>query len=160
MTTGDSKSGMVSGNEKYHERSLSIFEAEEILTGPPLTVNNVAVSGTPSTNDVLQYNGSAWTNTAMHTRNYEYKVQRGVPTTNYTGNFTDVAGFNGTDVLQGGQQYTVSCAEGDVGKVYEGQVPFEVHRIQLDSLPTPKTPIMLNVASPDLAFKFAQMASG
>lgn len=68
-----------------------------------------------------------------------------------------VGTMNGMDVLQGGQQYTVSCAEGDVGKVYEGQVPFEVHRIQLDSLPTPKTPIMLNVASPDLAFKFAQI---
>jgi hypothetical protein len=48
-----------------HENSLSISEAEEILTGPPLTVNNVAVSGTPNANDILQYNGSAWTNVPM-----------------------------------------------------------------------------------------------
>ena len=41
----------------------STIEAEEVMTGPPLTVNNVAVSGTPSTYDVLQYDGSAWTNT-------------------------------------------------------------------------------------------------
>ena len=57
-------------NDVHRENTISTAELEEISTGPPLTVNNVAVSGTPSTNDVLQYNGSAWTNTAMHTRNY------------------------------------------------------------------------------------------
>lgn len=44
------------------ETCISIGEAEEILTGPPLTVNNVAVSATPNANDLLQYNGSEWTN--------------------------------------------------------------------------------------------------
>jgi hypothetical protein len=50
----------------------STIEVEEILTGPPLTVNNVAVSGTPNTNDVLQYNGSAWTTVQSLASDYIY----------------------------------------------------------------------------------------
>ncbi|MGD1847284.1 MAG: phosphoenolpyruvate synthase [Salibacteraceae bacterium] len=64
---------------------------------------------------------------------------------------------NGTETLKDGEEFTVSCAEGDVGKIYEGKVPFKLNRVKLDNLPTTKTPIMLNVASPDLAFKFAQI---
>ena len=64
---------------------------------------------------------------------------------------------NGTEVLFNGEEITVSCAEGDEGKVYDGIVPFKLKKTKLDKLPTTKTPIMLNVASPDLAFKFAQI---
>jgi len=64
---------------------------------------------------------------------------------------------NGTELLFNGEKFTVSCAEGDVGKVYEGIVPFELKKTKLDNLPTTKTPIMLNVASPDLAFKFSKV---
>ena len=64
---------------------------------------------------------------------------------------------NGTEVLFNGEEFTVSCAEGDIGKVYEGIVPFKLNKTKLDNLPATKTPIMLNVASPDLAFKFAQI---
>lgn len=64
---------------------------------------------------------------------------------------------NGTEVLFNGEEFTISCAEGDVGKVYEGIVPFKLKKTKLDKLPETKTPIMLNVASPDLAFKFAQI---
>ena len=64
---------------------------------------------------------------------------------------------NGTELLFNGEEFTVSCAEGDVGKVYEGIVPFELKKTKLDNLPTTKTPIMLNVASPDLAFKFSKV---
>ena len=64
---------------------------------------------------------------------------------------------NGTEVLFNGEEFTVSCAEGDIGKVYEGLVPFKLKKTKLDNLPATKTPIMLNVASPDLAFKFAQI---
>ncbi|CAI8302605.1 MAG: Phosphoenolpyruvate synthase [Flavobacteriia bacterium] len=68
-----------------------------------------------------------------------------------------VGTMNATEMLENGDTFTVSCAEGDVGKVYAGNVEFKINRIQLDTLPKPETPIMLNVASPDLAFKFAQI---
>ena len=64
---------------------------------------------------------------------------------------------NGTEVLFNGEEMTVSCAEGDQGKVYEGIIPFKLKKTKLDNLPKTKTPIMLNVASPDLAFKFAKI---
>jgi len=64
---------------------------------------------------------------------------------------------NGTEVLFNGEEITVSCSEGDVGKVYDGILPFKLKKTKLDNLPTTKTPIMLNVASPDMAFKFAQI---
>ncbi|MEC7863516.1 MAG: phosphoenolpyruvate synthase [Bacteroidota bacterium] len=64
---------------------------------------------------------------------------------------------NGTEVLFNGEKITVSCAEGDQGKVYEGIIPFKLKKTKLNNLPKTKTPIMLNVASPDLAFKFAQI---
>ena len=64
---------------------------------------------------------------------------------------------NGTEVLFNGEKMTVSCAEGDQGKVYEGIIPFKLKKTKLDNLRDTKTPIMLNVASPDLAFKFAQI---
>ena len=64
---------------------------------------------------------------------------------------------NGTELLNNGEEMTVSCAEGDVGKIYEGLVSFSVEETKLDELPTTKTPIMLNVASPDLAFKFSRI---
>ncbi|MBT8229727.1 MAG: phosphoenolpyruvate synthase, partial [Bacteroidia bacterium] len=64
---------------------------------------------------------------------------------------------NGTEILRNREQITVSCAEGDVGKVYKGIVPYHLVKTELDNLPTVKTPIMLNVASPDLAFKFSRI---
>ncbi len=64
---------------------------------------------------------------------------------------------NGTEILHNGEEITVSCSEGDVGIVYEGIIPFRIKKTKLNNLPRTKTPIMLNVASPDLAFKFAQI---
>jgi pyruvate,water dikinase len=54
--------------------------------------------------------------------------------------------------LQSGEVVTVSCAEGDTGRVYRGAVGFEVERTEVDELPRPATRIMLNLGNPDLAF--------
>ena len=47
----------------------------------------------------------------------------------------------------------MSCAEGDSGRVYRGEVPFEVERTKLEDLARPRTQIMINLGNPDLAFK-------
>jgi pyruvate,water dikinase len=60
-----------------------------------------------------------------------------------------------TRVIREGQPVTVSCAEGDTGYVYEGQLEFEQSRIELDSLPKVPVKIMMNVGNPDRAFDFA-----
>jgi pyruvate, water dikinase len=56
-----------------------------------------------------------------------------------------------------GMPVTVSCAEGDIGHVYEGNLPFDVVRVQADTLQKPRTEIMVNLGNPEIAFKTAMM---
>ena len=62
-----------------------------------------------------------------------------------------------TDILKKGMEVTISCAEGDNGFVYSGEIPFEITETDLSDLPTVDMPIMLNVASPDMAFQFSHI---
>ncbi len=59
---------------------------------------------------------------------------------------------NATGVIKTGQAVTISCAEGEEGKVYEGLVPFEVVETSLDNLPKLSTKILMNVGNPEEAF--------
>lgn len=68
-----------------------------------------------------------------------------------------VGSGNATQVLRDGDLVTVSCAEGDTGRVYAGTPRFEVKRIELDNMPPVPTKIMMNVASPERAFSFANL---
>jgi pyruvate,water dikinase len=65
----------------------------------------------------------------------------------------------GSRVLHDGDRVTVSCAEGDEGRVYAGDVPVEREEIDPAALPEPAVPLMLNLANPDLAFQLAQLPS-
>jgi pyruvate,water dikinase len=60
-----------------------------------------------------------------------------------------------TDVLRNGQEVTVSCAEGETGKVYAGRLPFETTRVDLVELERPRTKVMLNVGNPEEAFRLS-----
>jgi len=62
-----------------------------------------------------------------------------------------------TQVLRHGDAVTVSCAEGDVGKVYQGALEVEITELALDKLPVPPLKISLNVANPELAFEFCRL---
>ncbi|WP_216327421.1 phosphoenolpyruvate synthase [Deinococcus aestuarii] len=64
---------------------------------------------------------------------------------------------NATRELESGAQVTVSCAEGDTGYVYAGELPYRVNRVELDAMPPVSMKIMMNVASPDRAFSFAAL---
>jgi pyruvate,water dikinase len=64
-----------------------------------------------------------------------------------------VGAAGATERIQSGSTVTVSCAEGDIGKVYEGRIPFEVHRIDLSQLRRPVTKIMINIGNPETAFE-------
>ena len=68
-----------------------------------------------------------------------------------------VGSGDGTDKLKENQIITVSCCEGDVGYIYEGAIPFQKIETDLRDLPKIQTPIMLNVGSPELAFKFSHV---
>ena len=62
-----------------------------------------------------------------------------------------------TEKITDGAEITVSCAEGDEGFVYEGNLEFEHTQIELDSLPEIPVKIMMNVGNPDRAFDFANI---
>jgi pyruvate, water dikinase len=64
---------------------------------------------------------------------------------------------NATDILHTGKEITVSCSEGELGRVYEGKLPFGVRRTNLKGLKKPKTKIMMNVGTPDTAFLVSQI---
>jgi pyruvate,water dikinase len=64
---------------------------------------------------------------------------------------------NATDLIQNGREVTVSCCEGEEGRVYPGLLPFEVREITLDKLPKTKTKILMNVGNPEQAFSLAQI---
>ncbi len=62
-----------------------------------------------------------------------------------------------TSLLKRGDAVTVSCAEGDIGKVYQGLLDIEVIDLALDKMPVPPVKISLNVANPELAFEFSRL---
>ncbi|MER3498986.1 MAG: phosphoenolpyruvate synthase [Chitinophagaceae bacterium] len=64
---------------------------------------------------------------------------------------------NATELLSARQIVTASCAEGDEGIIYEGEVAFEKIETDLSELPQVSTPIMLNVASPAMAFNYSHL---
>lgn len=62
-----------------------------------------------------------------------------------------------TQVLKDGQRVTVSCAEGDTGYVFEGQLDFDVSTNSVEGMPDLPFKIMMNVGNPDRAFDFCQL---
>jgi pyruvate,water dikinase len=59
------------------------------------------------------------------------------------------------DVFKDGQMVTVSCAEGDSGFIYDGELPYEIERTDLKDLTRPETKVMLNLANPEEAFSLS-----
>ncbi len=64
-----------------------------------------------------------------------------------------VGAGDATTKVPNGDVVTVSCAEGDTGRVYHGEVPFHVDRTEVGDIERPRTEIMVNLGNPDLAFK-------
>jgi len=64
-----------------------------------------------------------------------------------------VGAGDATTAVANGQMVTVSCAEGDTGRIYRGEVGFHVERTEVAGMARPATEIMINLGNPDLAFK-------
>ena len=63
---------------------------------------------------------------------------------------------NGTKALKGVKDATVDCSEG-IGRIYEGKLKYRVDKLALDSLPRPRTRIMMNAGVPENAFVQGQI---
>jgi pyruvate,water dikinase len=62
---------------------------------------------------------------------------------------------NATKRMKSARYVTVSCAEGDIGHVYIGNLPFSIDRVSVERLAKPRTEIMVNLGNPEIAFKTA-----
>ena len=62
---------------------------------------------------------------------------------------------NATELIEDGQDITVSCAEGDIGYIYDGLLDFSLNEISLDKMPELPFDIMMNVGTPSRAFEFS-----
>jgi pyruvate,water dikinase len=122
---------------------LQAFQAGEVL---------VAAATSPDWEPVMRLASAVVTDRGGRTCHAAIVArERGVPAVVGTG--------NATTRLADGLRVTVSCADGEVGRIYRGDVPFEVQRLTAAELKAPKTHIMLNLAQPDLALRFAQLPS-
>jgi pyruvate,water dikinase len=116
---------------------LSEFRPGEVL---------VADTTTPDWEPVMKTAGAVVTNRGGRTCHAAIVARElGIPAV--------VGADNATTALATGQAVTVSCAEGDVGRIYKGKVPFEVQRVDLEGIQHPATHIMINLGNPELAFK-------
>ena len=61
--------------------------------------------------------------------------------------------------LYGGEEVTVDCAQGERGRVYRGLLEYEEHTLDVGELPETKTKILMNIASPEAAFRWWQVPS-
>jgi len=66
-----------------------------------------------------------------------------------------VGATHATEKLKSGTNVTICCAEGEIGSVYQGTVAFHVTRTPVSELKQPRTPIMVNVGTPEMAFQTA-----
>jgi pyruvate, water dikinase len=66
-----------------------------------------------------------------------------------------VGATHATEKLKTGTNVTISCAEGEIGSVYQGTVAFDVTRTPVSDLRQPRTAIMVNVGTPEMAFRVA-----
>src|ERR1035437_2054294 len=116
---------------------LADFQAGEVL---------VADTTTPDWEPVMKTAAAIVTNRGGRTCHAAIIARElGVPAVVGTG--------NGTTSVPAGQLVTVSCSEGDTGRIYSGEVPFHVERTEVSEIARPNTKIMLNLGNPDLAFK-------
>ena len=64
-----------------------------------------------------------------------------------------VGSSDASGIINDGDLLTVSCAEGDVGRVYPGKLEYTIERTDLSGLQRPATEIMINLGNPEIAFK-------
>jgi pyruvate,water dikinase len=68
-----------------------------------------------------------------------------------------VGARNGVEKIEDGMDVTISCAQGDQGFVYTGQLDYEVEELSLENIPETKTRVMMNIASPAGALRWHRL---
>jgi pyruvate,water dikinase len=125
------------------ERDLRAFRPGEVLVAPATSPDWEPVMKVAAA--IVTDHGGRTCHAAIIAR------ELGLPAVVGTENFTSR--------IRTGASVTVSCAEGDIGHVYDGELQFEIERVAIDRLARPRTKIMVNLGNPEIAFKTAMMPS-
>ena len=142
-------SGKAVGEKIGHGTVRVITKTEELNTFQPGEVL-VASFTSPDWEPVMKTAGAIITDRGGRTCHAAIVARElGVPAV--------VGSESATTTLKTGQRVTVSCAGGEIGQVYEGDVPFEVTTVPVSTMKMPRTHIMVNLGNPDLAFRSAMM---
>ena len=120
-------------------RDLAAFKPGEILVAPATSPDWEPVMKIAS--GVITDKGGRTCHAAIVAR------ELGIPAV--------VGATHATEKLKTGTSVTVSCAEGEIGNVYQGKVAFDVTRTPVGELRKPRTAIMVNVGTPEMAFRVA-----
>lgn len=137
--------GRAVGNKIAQGPVRIVADAEELARFQPGEVL-VADATTPDWEPVMKAAAAIVTNRGGRTCHAAIVARElGIPAV--------VGTENATELLADGQEVTVSCAEGDCGRVYAGRVPFTVEALDLADLPRPATQIMVNLGNPELALR-------
>jgi pyruvate,water dikinase len=125
-------------------KDLALFRAGEVL---------VADITTPDWEPVMKTASAIVTNRGGRTCHAAIVARElGIPAV--------VGTETGTESLENEAIVTVSCAEGEVGYVYRGEVPVEIDEFDLTEVPDTETELMLNLGNPDLAFQTSFLPVG
>jgi pyruvate,water dikinase len=126
---------------------------EKIASGPVRVIagaQQLAESTTPDWEPVMKIAGAIVTERGGRTCHAAIVARElGVPAV--------VGAADARQKLKTGASVTVSCAEGEVGRVYDGVLPIKTVQVDFATLPQPKTEIMLNLGNPELAFRSAML---
>ena len=136
---------------------------QKIGTGPVRLVNDISQMDKVQPGDVLV--------TDMTAPNWEPVMKRASAIVTNRGGRTCHAAIiarelgipavvgcgNATETLKDGTLVTVSCAEGDTGRIYDGLLEMEITEVERGAMPEIATKIMMNVGNPQLAFDFCQL---
>ena len=137
--------GMKIGTGRAHvitnSANLKDFKAGEVL---------VADTTTPDWEPIMKLASAIVTNRGGRTCHASILSRElGIPA---------IVGAEGaTEILLSADEVTVSCAEGEIGFVYDGKLDFEITQTDLSKLPKTKTKIMMNLGNPELAFSLASL---
>ena len=144
LLTGKAVGGKI-GNGKVRVID-NIMNMSEIKPGEILVTDNTDPDWEPAMKKaaaVITNRGGRTCHAAIVAR------EIGVPT---------IVGVSGaTQRLETGMDITVSCAEGEEGRIYEGIYEYRVESIDLSNFEQPKTKIYMNVGNPEKAFGFSML---
>lgn len=155
--------------QKYHLKQEGNLLLEGIAVGQRIGAGKVRIVESPK--DMAQFKAGEVLVTRITDPDWEPIMRKAAAIVTEQGGKTShaaivsrelgvpcvVGAIDARSVLKEGNMVTVSCAQGETGKIFDGSLPFEIREHYLDKIPSCKTKIMMNIGDPSHAFSLANL---